>query len=138
MLSSVSFLRNVSESRTATPENRMLVQPNSAAVIDQQLISSLWELYTPLTDTAQGKPTCIWLEQVLQLPNHGEALQRSLKALALSRVGFFNKDNSLALQGNSLYVQALQSVQKTLWRQNAVEVDDIFVAGYVLALYEVG
>lgn len=115
----------------------MLLRPNDTAVLDQQLIYAFWQKYIPLNASAQGGSSCIWLEQVIWLPNPGEALQFSIKALALTRLGFVNRDESLALQGNTYYGRALQSVQQALWRENAVANDDIFVAGYVLAVYEV-
>ena len=48
-----------------------------------------------------------------------------------------NKDDRLALRGQSCYVGALQQLQKALRSDHAVARDDTFAAGYVLALHEV-
>lgn len=136
MLSNLSFQRDLVE-RRALAENRMLISPTISAVQNQQLISAFWQKYIPIDAYAQSGSTCVWLEQVISQPNPGEALQFSLKALAATRLGWVNKDESLALQGNGFYGRALQEVQKGLWRENMVMHDDIFVAGYVLAVYEV-
>ena len=138
MISSVSFLRAASERRNANNvDHRILLQPDTAAVVDQQLISSFWEKYVPLTSRAQDGSACIWLDQIIQMPNPGETLQLSLKAFAMARLGWITRDESLALQGNRWYIHALQSIQKALWSENAATDDEIFAAGYILAVYEV-
>ena len=48
-----------------------------------------------------------------------------------------NKDDRLALQGQSCYIRALQQLQKALRSDHAVGRDETFAAGYVLALHEV-
>lgn len=136
MLSNLSFQRDLVE-RRAVAENRRVLVPSSFAVQDQQLISTFWQKYIPIDSLAQSGSACVWLEQVISLPNPGAALQLSLKALAATRLGWIYRDESIALRGNGFYGRALQEVQKGLWRENMVMHDDIFVAGYVLAVYEV-
>ena len=137
MLSNVSFLRAASERRPASVDHRILSQPNDGAVLNQQLVAFFWEKYVPLSSRAQDGSACIWLEQIIQMPNPGETLQLSIKAFAMARLGWIDRDESLALQGNMWYVRALQSIQKDLWGENAAIDDDILAAGYVLAVYEV-
>ena len=48
-----------------------------------------------------------------------------------------NQDDSLALQGRSYNVRALQQLQKALKSDDAVGRDETLAAGYVLALHEV-
>ena len=115
----------------------MLLEPDATAVLDQQIISAFWERYTPLNANARGGSACIWLEQVIWLPDPGEALRLSIKAFAMTRLGWLNNDRSLALQGNMCYNRALQSVQQALWQESTAMNDEIFVAGYVLAVVEV-
>ncbi|KAL6716939.1 hypothetical protein ACLMJK_004851 [Lecanora helva] len=136
MLSGVSFLRDVSEKRNANIDYALLVQPNASVMNDQQLMSAFWEKYIPLKANVQDGSACLWLEQVMWTPNKSETLQLSIKALATSRLGWLNRDQPLALQGSVTYVKALQSVQSALWRGNAALDDDLFVAGYVLAVHE--
>ena len=115
----------------------MLFQPNKTALTDQQLVSAFWEKYIPLNTSAQGGSACVWLEQVISLPQKSGVLELSLRALAMTRLGWIEKDRALALQGNMYYGNALQSIQTALWRQDATINDDLFVAGYVLAVHEV-
>ena len=48
-----------------------------------------------------------------------------------------NKDDGLALRGQSCYVGALQQLQRALRSDRVVGRDETFAAGYILALYEV-
>ena len=130
-------MRDLSESCLGPVDDRLFVQPSGTAVLDQQLISAFWEKYIPLHSHPQGDSACVWLQQAIWLQNPGEVLQVALKALATTRLAWINKDETLAQQGSMWYGRALQFAQKALWRENAVENDDIFVAGYVLAVYEV-
>ena len=103
-------------------------------------MSLFWERYIPSTDESisDGSP-CDWLQQVISSPSlpDTDALQLSLKALAVTRLGRMNQDDRLALRGQSCYVRALQQLQKALKSDLAVGRDETFAAGYVLALHEV-
>lgn len=55
----------------------------------------------------------------------------------MARLGWAGKDESMTLQGRIIYSRALQSVQTSLWHENTAIHDDIFIAGYVFAVYEV-
>ena len=48
-----------------------------------------------------------------------------------------NQDDTLALQGQSYNIRALQQLQKALKSDDAVGRDETLAAGYVLALHEV-
>lgn len=135
MLSNVSYLRETLEGH-APADNRMLLIPGLSAVLDRQLISLFWGKYVPVDYVVQGGSPCIWMEQIIALPVLGETLQLSLKALAMTRIAWINNDDSMALQGNVIYGRALQSVQRSLWRENMAMHDDVFVAGYICAVYE--
>lgn len=136
MLSNVSYLRESLEGR-APADNRMLLAPSAGVVFDRQLISSFWERYVPVNYVVQGGSPSIWLEQIIAQPDPGECVQLSLKALAMTRLGWLNNDVSIATQGHIVYGRALQSVQHSLWRENMAMHDDVFMAGYVFAVYEV-
>ena len=136
MLSDHSLHRQIIDRRMTTG-GQMFLQPDDSTLVDKQLISLFWKHYVPLQSQAQHGSSCPWLEQIILEPNPGEALQLSLKALALTRMGWANNDESLSLQGNIWYGRALQSVQKALWYEDKAMDDRIFVAGYVLATYEV-
>ena len=134
--SDVGSLHDISDKRFHIVDHRMLLQPNETALTDQQLISAFWEKYIPLDSSAQSGPPCVWLEQVIASPQRSDVLQLSLKALAMTRLGWMKKDKNLTLQGNTHYGNALQSIQTALWRQDATMNDDLFVAGYVVAVHE--
>ena len=123
-----------------TADTRIVFQPNPASAFDNQIISLFWERYIPSTDESvcDGSP-CPWLQQVISSPSppDTDALQLSLKALALTRLGRMNQDHRLVLQGQSSYVHALQQLQKALRSDHVVGLDQTFTAGYVLALHEV-
>ena len=118
----------------------MVIQPNGANAFDKQIISLFWERYIPSTEESvtHGSP-CGWLQQVISSPGSpdAEVLQLSLKALTATRLGRMNKDDRMALRGQSCYVRALQQLQKALRSDQAVRRDETFAAGYVLALNEV-
>ena len=136
MLSNIDFQRGLVESRRAY-DNRILVAPNDSAAFDQQIVSALWEKYTPSINSVQGGAPCMWLQHIINLPNREVPLHLSLKAFAMTRIGFMNKDESLALQGNLCYGRALNAVQKALLSETSMFQDELFAAGYVLSVYEV-
>ena len=118
-------------------DDRLLAQPSRASAFDQQIISSFWEKYIPSSASAQSGSPCSWLQQVIGLSNPGEALYCSIKALAMTRLGWIHRDNSLALQGHIFYSRALQVLRKALLSEHEIYEDKIFAAGYVLSIYEV-
>lgn len=122
-----------------TADTRITFQPSGANAFDNQIISLFWERYIPSTDESisDGSP-CLWLQHVISAPSppDTDALQLSVKALAITRLGRMNQDDRLALQGQSCYVRALQLLQKALRSDSAVGRDETFAAGYVLALHE--
>ena len=136
MLSNIDFQRGLVESRRAH-DNRILIQPTDSAAFDQQIISALWESYTPSLSSVQSGAICVWLQQIINLPTQGVPLHLSLKAFAMTRIGWINKDDSLVLQGNLCYGRALNSVQKALSSEASMLQDELFAAGYILSVYEV-
>lgn len=136
MVSNIDFQRGLVESRRAY-DNRVLVQPNGCTAVEQQIISALWEKYTPSISSAQGGTPCVWLHHIISLPTRAVPLDLSLKAFAMTRIGWINKDESLVLQGNLCYGRALNAVQKHLSSEALMWQDELFAASYVLSIYEV-
>ena len=136
MLSTIGFQQALVESRRAH-DNRILIQPNDSAAFDQQMISALWANYTPSVGSAHSGVTCLWLQNIINLPARGIPLQLSLKAFAMTRIGWINKDESLILHGNLCYGRALNAVQIALSSDASMLQDVILAAGYVLSVYEV-
>lgn len=133
MISNIDFQRGLVESRRAY-DNRIVLQPNDTAAVDQQLISALWDKYTPSISTVQAGTPCVWLQQIIDLPTRGIALHLSLKAFAMTRIGWINKDESLVLQGDQCYGRALNTVKKALSSETSMWQDELFAAGYVLSV----
>lgn len=117
--------------------DRVPLQPRNAAVYEAQLISSFWEHWSP-QQSAQTGCQVPWLQQALSLPDPSPALRLSLKALAMSRLGWIHRDNALTLSGRALYGQALQVIQKALYDESTMWQDETLASGNILSLYEVG
>ena len=136
MISTIDFQRGLVESRRAY-DNRILLQPNDVAAVDQQIVSALWDKYTPSIGSVQAGTPCVWLHHIINLPTRGAPLHLSLKAFAMTRLGWIEKDESMVLQGNQYYGHALNAVQKALSSEASMRQDEVFAAGYVLSVYEV-
>ena len=132
----VTSFHGVSFNRRAR-DNRLLTPPSSSIVFDQQIISSFWEKFTPSDANAQDGTPSNWLQRVIGLPEPGKAIYYSLKALAMTRLGWINRDESLALQGRLCYSSALQVLHTRLSSEHIIHEDDIFAAGFALSIYEV-
>ena len=118
-------------------DNRLLTQPSISNVFDQQIISAFWERYIPSDANAQEGSPSHWLQRVIGLPKPGKAIYYSLKALAMTRLGWINRDESLALQGRMFYSRGLQVLQQSLSSENIIYEDNILAAGFALSIYEV-
>ena len=75
--------------------NNMPPLSNNAKVSEVQLISTFWECYVPSRSCAQAGSPCAWLQQSIALPNPLPALRLSLKALAMTRLGWLHKNTTL-------------------------------------------
>ena len=136
MVSNIDFQHGLIESRRAY-DNRILIRPNDSAALDQQIIAALWEKYTPSISSVQGGVPCVWLHYIINFPTRGVPLDLSLKAFAMTRVGYSNKDETMVLQGNVCYGRALSAVQRSLSSEASMLQDELFAAAYVLSVYEV-
>ena len=116
--------------------NSIHVQPDNGMAHEAQLISTFWDHYIP-RQSVQSGCHCKWLEQAMDLPNPSPALRLSLMALALSRIGWMYRDDSLVLQGRMMYSQSLQAIQKALYDEETMWQDETLATGNILAWYEV-
>ena len=117
--------------------NSLSSRVSNANMSEAQLISAFWECYTPSTSMAQAGSPCAWLQQSICVPNPPPALRLSLKALAMTRLGWLRKDEAFVHEGKVIYVNALRELQKALYNQNSMWQDETMAACNVLALYEV-
>ena len=61
----------------------------------------------------------------------------SLKALAMTRLGWMNRDTALSIRGRNHYGLALKHLQRALYDKKLMWQDDTLAAAYCLAVYEV-
>lgn len=118
-------------------KHRIPLQLSNVTVLDDQLLSAFWEYYSPAYKTVQGVSSHDWLQKAISLKCRPDALNLSLKALAMTRLGSLYKDSALVYNGRVIYSRALTEFHKALSNQRELYQDDILAAGYVLAVYEV-
>ena len=117
--------------------SRLSRQPSNTELVDVQLIAHFWESYVPANDSAQTITHCEWLRQAIDAPTPTVALQLSLKALAFTRLGYTRNNVALQNRGHLLYGSALQELQKALYDQDAMWLDETLAAAHSLSVYEV-
>ena len=113
-------------------------QPRVTDIEDYQLISCFWTKYVPAETTAQDPSPAPWLENALLTNNAGPALRLSLKALALTRLGWIDGNDALTIRGRYQYGLALKHIQRALYDPREMEQDDTLASAHCLAIYEVG
>lgn len=96
----------------------------------------LLENWLPLT-IAKNDGCAEWLVTVVSRPTRSPALNASLKALSLTRLGRNLGDSALVQLGKNAYGVALKEVQKALWDPKAMWYDDTLAAGRLCSTYEV-
>ena len=115
----------------------MPLPPSNANVFEAQLISAFWEYYIPSSSSTQAGSPCDWLQQSICLPNPPTALRLALKAVAMTRLGWFHKDDAFVRGGRVIYGNALRELQKALYDERLMWRDETMATCNVLALYEV-
>ena len=130
-----NFQRAMTHSRGAS-DNRILIQPSTFTLLDQQVISSFYEKYVPSYANAQNDSYSPWLRHVIDLPKPKETIYYSLKALAMTRLGWIHGDISLTSQGYECYGRGLQALQKSILDNDTMYEDAILAAGHILSIYE--
>lgn len=136
MAPSKSVLQRDLVRRQNVTMNSMPLPPSTANVSEAQLISAFWERYIPSRSSAQAGYPCAWLHQSICLPNPPLALRLSLKALALTRLGWLHRDDAFIRGGMVVYGNALRELQKALYDKQSMWQDETLATCNVLALYE--
>lgn len=116
--------------------DRTLLQPDNGVACEGQLIATFWDHFIPQQSVQTGCQ-CRWLQQALELSSPSPVLRLSLEALAMARIGWIHRDDTLVLNGRVLYSQALQAIQRALYDERTMWQDEILATGNILALYEV-
>jgi hypothetical protein len=111
------------------------VNPSSA--IKAQFQNIFIESYLPSNPKVGPGLTQVWLWEAIRVNNPGKALEYSLRALCVSRVGRINRDQDLILKGNATYGLALKALHRSLESQELAGKDDTLAACLILSIYEV-
>lgn len=117
---------------TSTPT---LTSINTAPVIFRRIESAFLEDYLPVCNNSHNLAT--WLVNVIDRGERSKALQVSLQALAMTRVGHAAANDTLVAQGRVVYGMALRELQVALWDKQLAVADDTLAAARALAFYEV-
>lgn len=113
--------------------NSLPIPPSNAKTLEAQLISMLWEYYTPSTSNAQADSPCAWLQQSIYLSN-----RKSLIAVAMTRLGWLYQDEASVHQGRVVYGHALIGLRRALYDEHSIYQNETLATCNILALYEVG
>ncbi|KAG8531434.1 uncharacterized protein KY384_003063 [Bacidia gigantensis] len=111
-------------------------QASIAQLQDDQLLACFWINYVPIGSLAQHPSPCPWLQEIMFTTDPHPALKLSLKALALTRLGWLNQDDALSKMGQSNYGLALKHIQHALWDPLAKWSDHTLAAAHLLSIYE--
>ena len=112
-------------------------KPSATEICDVQLVAHFWQSWTPIKNGSQGEWDRSWLQQAISVLNPTTALDISIKALAFTRLGWLKHDTALATRGSMLYGHALRELQKSLWDERMMWLDETLTAAYALSVYEV-
>ena len=55
----------------------------------------------------------------------------------MTRLGWSREDNALTNRGQMIYGNALKELQKALWTENTMWLDETLAAAHALSIYEV-
>lgn len=122
-------------SSVATP--RLSGNPSAVELYDVQLVAQFWQRWAPVTNSSPGEWNHTWLQQAISAQKSTETLDLSIKALAFTRLGWLQHDTALATRGSMLYGRALRELQRSLWDEPTMWLDETLAAAYALSVYEV-
>ncbi|KAI9664398.1 MAG: hypothetical protein M1831_002331 [Alyxoria varia] len=110
---------------------------NNANLYEMNFMGIFYENYVPSDPTAR-KDYNEWLRGAMYVNDYDSnpALKVSLRALAVTRIGRLTKNNSLVVQGQVAYGNALKLLQYSLWDSQAMYSDSTLAAGRVLSCFE--
>lgn len=123
-----------STSRSPLP----LLQGISAkAAMKLQFHNLFLESYLPSNPRLGPGLTQTWLAEAIRLNNPGKALEYSLHALCMTRVGRITGDKPLIFKGSVALGHALRELQLALLSPKLASTDGTLASCQVLSIYEV-
>lgn len=112
-------------------------QINTSHAMRNQFHGLFMETYLPsVPNLSLGLPQT-WLAEAIRFNNPGMALEYSLRALCMTRIGRISGDQALVVKGSSAYGRALKELYDALASPKLAGADDTLAACLVLSIYEV-
>jgi hypothetical protein len=112
-------------------------QLSSAKAVKLQFHGLFLENYLPSNPKEGLGLTHTWLAEAVRFHNPGKALEYSLHALCITRIGRIAGDQALVLKGSVAYGHALRELQLALSSPKLAGTDDTLASCLVLSIYEV-
>lgn len=109
---------------------------NTVPVFLRRAESLFMEYWVPLNISRVPRRS-IWFATIVSRGTRSSALEASMKALTLTRLGRMTCDDSLVRLGSTAYGIALQELQKALYDKDLMWDDDTLAAGRVCVQHEV-
>jgi hypothetical protein len=113
------------------------VQVSTTKAMKLQFHSLFLENYLPANPNLGPGLTQTWLAEAVRFNKPGRALEYSLHALCMTRIGRIAGDQSLVVKGSVAYGHALKELQLALSSPNLAGTDDTLASCLVLSIYEV-
>ncbi|GAB7355277.1 hypothetical protein MBLNU459_g5820t2 [Dothideomycetes sp. NU459] len=120
--------------RHSAPVPNVLSSVDPGPVLARRIESVFLEDYLP--SGSHSRVMGSWLITVVSRGERSRALEVSLKALTMARIGRAVGDNALVRSGNVAYGLALCKLQAALYDDRLARSDDTLAAGRALAFYE--
>jgi hypothetical protein len=114
-----------------------LLQISPSKSMKAQFHALFLETYLPSSPKLGPSLTQAWLGEAVRLNNPGKALEYSLHALCITRVGRNGGNQALVVKGSAAYGQALKELQDALASPKLAGTDGTLAACLVLSIYEV-
>lgn len=113
------------------------LQISASKAMNLQFHSLFLETYLPSDLKLGPSLTHGWLADAVRINNPGKALELSLLALCVTRVGKVGGDQAMVMKGNTVYGFALTVLRAALDSPKLAWTDDTLAACLVLTIYEV-
>ena len=114
--------------------NRQISHMN---VMRTKIRSIFLEHYLPTQQSSSGLISGAWLCEAVQLNDPSQALEYSLHALCVTRVGRMSHNQDVVAQGKEAYCHALRELQTSLYSKGFARKDEALATCLTLATYEV-
>lgn len=106
-------------------------------MLKHQFHSLFLESYLPSDPKLGPGLTQTWLAEAVRFNNPGKALEYSLHALCMTRIGRIAGDEALIVKGGMAYGHSLRELQLALSSPRLAGTDDTLATCLVLSIYEV-